>query len=119
MTTDRTKTLVDLIELRTPLSEVADALKAFPWDTDTIHATLSIKDALRVLDRLAKGELHASEVEFWADAIEGRDDIAYANEAEELLQRFIFELANPELVGGPLTVADAVAWQRRLSDAVR
>jgi hypothetical protein len=61
---------------------------------------------VRVLGRFINEELNENEVEAWANAIEGREDIDYEIGYEELLSDVIHQLANP-LLTVPLTTSSA------------
>ena len=88
----RRKTLQDLIELRKPLAELRAILAEFEWDCDQELVQLERQHLADVLKRYISGEISAEEVEKWANLIECRDDIDYAEVAE-----FLHVLANPLL----------------------
>jgi hypothetical protein len=56
---------------------------------------LTPEHIIAVLQRFMAGEFNARDVEHWADAIEGRDDIAMS----DLLKDVLFDIANPVLQG--------------------
>lgn len=114
MTVDRAEALRDLVQLRTPVRTAADRLKSFPWDSDVHVVVLTRADARRLLDSYVRGELTASAVEAWANAVEGRDDIGFELGFEGLLKQFLFDLATPELAT-PLTHGTATDWLSRLA----
>lgn len=89
--------LVDLIELRRPLGAAIAAVKELPWDSDVEIVLLARANAVALLQRYLRGELGAADLERWADAIEGREDIGSEQGHEELLRAFVFETANPAL----------------------
>ncbi|MHB1534617.1 MAG: hypothetical protein ACYC1D_08405 [Acidimicrobiales bacterium] len=107
---DRTEALQALIELRKPIQDVVDRLRAFPWDSETAFVTLGGNEIVRVLDRYLAGSVDNADLETWANAIEGRDDLAYDPSREVVLKHVIFECANP-LLSGPITSDTARRWK--------
>jgi len=114
VTTDkRADALRDLIELRKPLAAAVTQVRMLPWDSDKALVVLTKRDVSRLLDMYLSGQLVASEVELWADALESRDDIAYEQDAEEVLRDMIFQLANPDITV-QLEPERAAQWMRSL-----
>ncbi|MGH2718940.1 MAG: hypothetical protein ACRDJU_10205 [Actinomycetota bacterium] len=111
---DRARALADLVSLNLPVGEAIDSLRRFPWDTERWLVILQTEDARRVLAAYLAGQLAADEIELWANAIEGRDDIGFEAGRETELKDFVFELANPELTQN-ISGERAKFWQRRLS----
>lgn len=119
MTSDRRyDALRDLIAAREPLEQTVGHLRTFPWDSDRVLVELRRSDVARVLRRYLQAELSAEQCVAWANAIEARDDIGFEPHRVDLLKRFIFEVANPDL-GAPLSHAAARSWIRLLKDAGR
>ena len=111
MTSDqRIEALRDLIELREPISVATSRLRFFPWDSDSALVTFSVNDLIRVIDGYLRGELSKTEVEEWAEAIEGRDDIGYESRTGGTLKQIIFELANP-LLATAIDPTQALRWK--------
>lgn len=109
-TEDRAAALWALIELRVPIQDAVDRLRAFPWDSETALVTLRAGAVVHVLDRYLAGSLGEADIETWANAIEGRDDVAYDPSREEAVKHVIFECANP-LLSGSITPARALRWK--------
>lgn len=86
-----------LIMLSQPVESTLKELARFGWDSAEELAVFEFRHIDRILRRYVDGELNASVVEGWANAIEGRDDIGYSEKDSASLKQFIFELANPEL----------------------
>jgi hypothetical protein len=97
---DRRSILCDLVELRRPLDEISLNLKRLPWDSEVTLVTLEQQHLASVLRRYRDNELSSGDVEIWANAIEGRDDISY--EPSSTTGRMLHQLANPHLAA-PLT----------------
>ena len=97
---DRRSILCDLVELRRPLDEILPDLKRLPWDSEVPLVIFGQQQLASVLRRYRDNELSSGDVEIWANAIEGRDDISY--EPSSAAGRLLHELANPRLTA-PLT----------------
>jgi hypothetical protein len=106
--------LRDLIELREPIPAAISRLRHFPWDSDRELTTLTGNDLVRLLDGYLRGDLPNKEVEEWANALEGRDDVGYEDRISDTLRQIIFELANP-LLTTPLEPARAREWKEAIS----
>lgn len=109
----RTKLLASLVALDGCLEEICSELSRLGWDSSDDLVLLAKDHALSVLRRFLEGCLSASEVEDWANAIEGREDIGFEGQNEDMLQELIYELANPILTR-PLTSSSAAEWIARL-----
>jgi hypothetical protein len=110
---ERTEALRDLIELREPIPSAISRLRQFPWDSDTELVAVGRNDLIRILDKYLAGELVDAQVEEWAGALEGRDDVGYEFHPGGALKQIIFELANP-LLTTPLEPARACNWKETL-----
>jgi hypothetical protein len=109
----RRDVLRDLVQVRGDLDELVQELGRFPWDYPDELVWLTPTDAVAVLSRFLAGELSAGECERWADALEGRDDLGFQEDAEDILADLVFELANPVLMQ-PLSIERARWWIVRL-----
>jgi len=112
----RIEALRGLIEFREPIPVSIGRLREFPWDSDRALVVLTGDDLARMLDRYLQGELSNMELEEWANALEGRDDIGYEPSTDDNLKRIIFELANP-LLATPIGPAQAQIWKEAISKA--
>lgn len=91
---NRIAALSALVKVSIPVPEAISNLAQYPWDSDSDLIVLTPDDFSQVLSKFVRGELTDSDVEAWANALECREDIGYANsKASELLH----ELANPLL----------------------
>lgn len=77
---------------------VSAALAGAPWDSEPL-VVLSRAHIGGVLKRLLAGEWPASDVEQWAELVEGRDDIELEPRHEELIKEVLFDMANPAIQG--------------------
>jgi len=59
----RTNVLVDLIELRRPLSEVAELLADFPWDSEEELVRLTEENVADAMRRFLGGQLSSDEIQ--------------------------------------------------------
>lgn len=110
----RTQALEDLIAAKSPLQQTLQAVKRFPWDSERELVELTAAKATSVLELYVDGGLNAKEVTEWAEALEGRDDVALEERNKELLKTLLFELSSPELAE-PISVAMAQQWKQRLA----
>ncbi len=90
--------LSTLLQFQSDLRSIESNLSSLEWDSVEI-ITLSKDHLINVLERYLSSNLSAQDVENWANLIEGRDDIAYAENQEDLVKKSITELANPILYG--------------------
>jgi nitrogen fixation NifU-like protein len=95
----RTNLLRALIEATAPVGQIAPLLAGYPWDSNEKLVVLSAKHVRHVLKCFLSGGMSSKELEDWANAVEGRDDIGFAAEQSESLQSIIHLLANPILEG--------------------
>ncbi len=110
---ERKKTLEALLAFEQPVEQLRTALAAFPWDSDTELAFLSVSHVTNVVNWFITGRTNAIEVENWAFAIEGRDDIGFESTNEQLLRELVHELANP-LITQPLTPKRAIELLKKV-----
>ncbi|WP_156433858.1 hypothetical protein [Bradyrhizobium retamae] len=82
------------------MNEILLDLKGLPWDSEFPLVMLEQQHLASVLRRYHNNELSSGDMEVWANAIEGRDDISY--EQSSAAGRLLHELANPRLTA-PLT----------------
>ena len=100
--------------LRRLVSDADDAhhimplLADFGWDYAGTPVVLTRQQLIRLLHQYINGKLSAAKLEFWANCIEGRDDIAFEIAAAPGIEALVFELANPALTQ-PLTMERAKA----------
>lgn len=110
---ERKKALEALLAFEQPVEQLRTALAAFSWDSDTELAFLSVSKAANVLNLFLTGGISAIEVENWANAVEGRDDIGFDPANEQLLRELIHELANP-LLTQPLNRERAIELLKKM-----
>lgn len=110
---DRRRHLLrQLIELSTPLPDTLSGLADFRLDSEPL-VELSVLDMINILERYLGGELTPEQLEAWADAVEGRDDIDLEPRAEEQLKQLLFEISTPE-INFEITPGQASVWRRQL-----
>ncbi len=103
---ERERILLRLVEASDAIQNIQKDLSNLPWDSDKPLVTLTRPDVVRVLHRYLGEAMSSNDVEGWANAIEGREDIQYEIGYEEPLSEVIYQLANP-LLTVPLTTASA------------
>jgi hypothetical protein len=111
---DRVKPLRELIEFREPIPVAISHLRRFPWDSDAQLVTVTSNDLIRVLDAYLAGKVSNTAMEEWAEALEGREDIAYDPKQAWILKQIIFDLSNP-LLTTPIDPARASRLRNSLS----
>lgn len=109
----RVKTLRRLLDGEQPLDATIGTIGTLPWDSEEEFVTLTPEHVIGMLERFLSGEVTSGDLERWANAIEGRDDIGLDTDAADALKEVIFELANPSLQGAT-TAESARAWVGRL-----
>jgi hypothetical protein len=105
----RTELLQSLLRWDRPLTEIAQELSRFEWDSSVKLVILRRDHVLNTLSRYLKDELLPSLIEDWANMLEGRDDVGFESSSDDLLREAIHELANPVL-----SKETARAWIARL-----
>ncbi|MES2359101.1 MAG: hypothetical protein V4529_12285 [Gemmatimonadota bacterium] len=108
---DRASLLRSLIDFDDPIQEIMAELQQLPWDVEIPVVQFSVGDATSVLRRYEAGQLSAPDIEAWANAIEGRDDIGIDDHLD--LREMIYQLANPSLTQR-LTRDAAQGWLKKL-----
>ncbi|WP_208281649.1 hypothetical protein [Massilia oculi] len=86
-----------LLELSKPMDELISALATFCWDYEGPNVHLTREHLLGALEKFLEGTLTADDIEVWANSIEGRDDVDFDENNEELVGEILHELANPLL----------------------
>ena len=109
----RQEVLSDLVTFKGGVFTTVRELSGFPWDSSEELVELTGAQAADVLERYVSDDISAGELEAWADALEGRDDVSYEGEREDAIKDLLFELANPDIMG-PATADRAQQWIARL-----
>jgi len=104
----RLELLKMLVEMSRPTTLLLEDLRSYGWDFDGRPFILSSNHVMNVIQRYLKGEIDSCEVEEWANAVEGREDLEYESNHQDELSVVIYELANPYLTE-PLTSVRAKA----------
>ncbi len=108
------KDLLDrLIKFDPPDRSILQALSKFDWDTEQPVVELTSRDIIALLDRYISGELSLHDVEYWADALEVRDDVGFPPDRDDLVKDAISRLANPDL-HRPLDLQEAKDLKAKL-----
>ncbi|WP_426300244.1 hypothetical protein [Arthrobacter sp. R-11] len=95
----REEALRDLVELRCPVPEALKRLSAFGWASDTELMKIVLEDITRALKRFEAKSLAAQDLEAWAEALQGREDLLLDPTTRDFLADALFELSTPELFG--------------------
>jgi hypothetical protein len=86
--------LIDLVHLNGSLSDLSEEISHYSWDAKEPILVVDKITLSNILKRAIDNIITYNELEDWANAIECRDDL---NFADDKLQEIIVELANPEL----------------------
>ena len=86
-----------LIEQPSATSAIMLDLKKYEWDSENELVTLKPHHIIQCLSLYISGEITSEQVQDWANAIEGRDDIGLHESDKTTLDEMIFWLANPYL----------------------
>ncbi len=97
MTNTRIDLVRALVEFSRPLDAIEPLLREFDWDYAGNAVELHRSHVVEVLNRYLNRELIASDVERWANLLEGRDDVSFEETSAALIQESLHELANPDL----------------------
>lgn len=89
----------ELANYEKPINETLEKLSKFEWDFDGQSYLMKTEILKCVLQRYIAGAVSEGNLEDWANALEGREDIKYANPKKDIVKEIIYELANPTLVG--------------------
>lgn len=89
----REEILRSIVSFKTDIKYLAEVLSTFSWDSDKL-ITVTGDDIQHAVAQTLCGNRTAEELEFWADAIEVRDDIGFENES---VKEAVFLLANPAI----------------------
>ncbi len=109
----RTQLLADLLSYSHPLEQTVERLRQLSWDAEAALIILSRQHTIQLLKRYLLHDLTNSNIETWANAIEGREDIDFESGYEDCLQEIIHILANPVLTE-PLNVELAERLLKKL-----
>lgn len=96
---NRLDVLVELVELRKPIAEIADNISKLEWDYDGEPLIISSNQVKNIIERYLSGVLSNRELEEWANLIECREDIDFEESNRNEIEYIIYSLSNPELEG--------------------
>ncbi len=111
---ERREAVQGLVEWTGRLSDLIAAAREFPYDSEVPLVTLRADHIRNVLQRYLRGEASPADVEAWADAVEGRDDIEYFEPHEEAISEALFRLSTPQ-IDSALSKEVAEKWLSDLS----
>jgi hypothetical protein len=94
MNMDRVEALKQIVRFGDKREIAYSALASFPFDSEVELVKVTKEDLANVLNKFLLNEITADDLELWANFIECRDDLNYAE-----IEDYIYALANPVLVG--------------------
>ena len=71
-------------------------------EVTTENGVVNILQLMRIVDRFLGGEITAAQLQEWAENLEVREDVAFADDERDLLDDVFFRIATP-MINGPLT----------------
>ncbi len=90
--------LNNLITFRYPIPNLKEELRNLSWDGSVI-VTLTKQHLESIVDRFIHNKISEHDLIEWANMIECREDIEFEDLYKDQIQRFIFNIANPDLDG--------------------
>lgn len=91
---ERRSIIRSLVDLDRPVTEIKALLAPLPWDYPKSLVRLTYNHIRSVLLRFLAGNLDAKDVEEWAELVEMRDDIEFA---DERTKEVIHMLSTPQI----------------------
>ena len=110
---DRCRVLEELVRLSAPIHDIKTRLSQYPWEAERELVLIRPEHVISILRKFSKQAISASDVEDWANLIEGREDVGFESQFEDIGRDVLYELANPQLTR-PLTLDLASEWIQRL-----
>lgn len=92
--------------MKLPTKAAQQQLAEMGWDYDDTGVELAKSHLNHALTRYISGAISASDVEQWANFVEGRDDVSIREADKHVIEEVLYELANP-LLTQPLDMARA------------
>ena len=105
----RVNALRALVELQVEPVPGVTRLSDFGWGSDEELVTLRVSDASNALECYIRGRITAADLQLWADALEGRDDLGFDPRHSPRLKDLLFQLSTPE-INGAITPEVASRW---------
>lgn len=91
--------LLDLVQLRPSLAVAMSAVAGATAFEDGPAVVLRRTDLLKAIELHASGQLTDQDLEDWAEAIHGAEEIELDDADRAVLSQAVFELSTPELFG--------------------
>lgn len=99
----RAEILEELLIFEKPPAPLMRELSAYGWDWPGAPLLVVKKeDLLRLIDRFLSRSIGAEQLQEWAENLELREDVAFDEAEEELLDDMFFRIATP-FINEPLT----------------
>ncbi|WP_328647404.1 hypothetical protein OHS58_05810 [Amycolatopsis sp. NBC_00348] len=109
---DRAAALLDILELHRSVPDAVRELSRFDFDGEEDLVTLTPAHVTAFLRGYLSGALTENDVEVWAEALAGRDDVGLLEGYGNLLKQVLFELSTPE-INEPIGFEMARRWVER------
>jgi hypothetical protein len=111
---ERRDAVLALVDWRGALNDLRASLQNFPWDCEHALVILRPDHICRAIERFLKDEVSAMDLEEWAEAVEGREDVGYFESQSEIISEALFQLSTPA-ANVPISKQIAGSWLHELS----
>lgn len=96
---NRKKILLNLLEYSDSLENIMLSLRDLSWDFEGEPMIIQKEHVINAINLFVNGKISKEDLERWANLIECRDDLI-SNEADfPIIDKIIYQLANPVLEG--------------------
>ena len=93
----RADLIAQIAKFQSDITSAKKEIQNYPWDCDNELYILTRSDILNVFERYLSGSIKTEELSSWADFLECRDDLGYEKGSEEIIDKIIFWLGNPDI----------------------
>lgn len=107
------QTLLDLLDLNGCIDDLAPAARSASRGRIDEVVYLHPEGAVRVLEKFISGEIVDRELIEWAEVVHSLDTVGVAEEHEDLMLQFLFEISTPELFH-QIDTDTCLTWLARL-----
>jgi hypothetical protein len=94
---ERAELIAEIAKYESDISAAKNAIQEYPWDCDIELYILTRADILNVFERHLSEAITNEELRNWASFLECREDLGYEKGSEEVIDKVIFWLGNPEI----------------------
>ncbi|KKO46416.1 hypothetical protein WG68_06535 [Arsukibacterium ikkense] len=96
---NRKKVLLNLLEYSDSLEDIMLSLRDYSWDFEGESIVIHKKHVLNAINLFMNGSISKEDLERWANLIECREDLISDEADAFIIDKIIYQLANPVLEG--------------------